>query len=32
AELIKYTGKPCFAWINNGKSAKYIIEMFKVVV
>ena len=32
AELIKYTGKPCFAWINNGKSAKYVIEMFKVVV
>ena len=32
AELIKYTGKPCFAWISNGKSAKYIIEMFKVVV
>ena len=32
AELTKYTGKPCFAWINNGKSAKYIIEMFKVVV
>lgn len=31
AELIKYTGKPCFAWINNGKSAKYIIEMLKVV-
>lgn len=30
-ELIKYTGKPCFTWINNGKSAKYIIEMFKVV-
>jgi trimethylamine--corrinoid protein Co-methyltransferase len=21
AELIKYTGKPCFTWINNGKSA-----------
>ena len=31
AELIKYTGKPCFTWINNGRSAKYIIEMFKVV-
>lgn len=31
AELIKYTGKPCFTWINNGKSAKYIIEMFEVV-
>ena len=31
AELIRYTGKPCSAWINNGKSAKYIIEMFKVV-
>ncbi len=31
AELIKNTGKPCFTWINNGKTAKYIIEMFKVV-
>lgn len=31
AELIKYTRKPCFTWINNGKSAKYIIEMFRVV-
>jgi len=31
AELIRYAGKPCFTWINNGKSAKYIIEMFRVV-
>ena len=31
AELIKNTGKPCFTWVNNGKTAKYIIEMFKVV-
>jgi len=31
AELIKYTEKPCFTWINNGESAKYIIEMLKVV-
>ncbi|MBA7480277.1 Glycine betaine methyltransferase [subsurface metagenome] len=32
ADLMRYTAKPCFAWINNGKSAKYIIEMLKVVV
>ncbi|RLE07602.1 hypothetical protein DRZ78_02705 [Candidatus Aerophobetes bacterium] len=31
AELIKNTEKPCFTWINNGKTAKYIIEMFKVI-
>lgn len=31
AELMKNTEKPCSAWINNGKTAKYIIEMFRVV-
>ena len=31
AELIKNTEKPCATWINNGKTAKYIIEMFEVV-
>ncbi len=31
AELIKNTSKPCFTWINNGKTAQYIIEMFKIV-
>ncbi|GAI89599.1 unnamed protein product, partial [marine sediment metagenome] len=31
AELIKNTGKPCFTWINNGKTARYIIEMFKLI-
>jgi len=30
-ELIKNTTKPCYTWINNKISAKYIIEMLKVV-
>jgi len=30
-ELIKNTSKPCYTWINNKISAKYILEMFKVV-
>lgn len=31
AQLIKYTTKPCFTWINNGRTAKYIIRMFKTL-
>ncbi len=31
AELIKNTGKPCSTWINNGKTARYIIEMLRIV-
>lgn len=31
AELLKNTEKPCSLWINSGRSAKYIIEMLKVI-
>lgn len=31
AELIKNTAKPGSAWLSNGKTAKYVIEMFKVL-
>ena len=30
-ELLKNTTKPCFTWIRNGKTAKYIIEIFKTL-
>ncbi len=31
AEMVKGTKKPCFTWIHDKASAKYIIEIFKVV-
>ena len=31
AELIKNTTKPCYTWLHNKISAKYVIEMFKVL-
>lgn len=31
-ELLRNTTKPCFTWIMNGKTAKYIIEIFKALV
>ncbi|GFP35827.1 trimethylamine---corrinoid protein Co-methyltransferase [Candidatus Hakubella thermalkaliphila] len=31
AQLIKGTRKPCFAWIHDEASARYVLEIFKVV-
>lgn len=31
AELVKNATKPCFTWINTGKTARYILEIFKAV-
>lgn len=31
AELVKGTTKPCTAWIHNGASARYVLEMYKVL-
>jgi trimethylamine--corrinoid protein Co-methyltransferase len=31
AELIKYTRKPNWAWITNGKVARYVLEIYKTV-
>ncbi len=31
AEMIKYTTKPLYLWINNGRTAKYVIELLKLI-